>query len=158
MTESDLLEMTPEDFTGEGAARYEDLVDRAREEGTTRFEATFQTAPGADLPVEVRTSMIRFRGDPAFLSVARDNGHPSIRVCDHVSSSRSIPVDNDEHVDVALPIGKLARDPPTAQISTCWTGTQTGNDGDRGLPTDVREFMICRLPTAESLNFHIFGR
>jgi PAS domain S-box-containing protein len=72
-TESELLDMTPQEFVSrEDAKRYDDLSERVEREEAVTFEATMVTNGSEDIPVEIGVSTTQFRGEPALLSVARD--------------------------------------------------------------------------------------
>jgi PAS domain S-box-containing protein len=72
-SESELLEMTPRGIVSRrDAARYDKLIDEAQHEGSVTFEATAVASDGERIPVEVSVARTQYRGDTAFLSVARD--------------------------------------------------------------------------------------
>jgi len=72
-TRAELLSMGPADVAPpEHAARVDERMRKLTEDETLVFESAQVTAGGEEIPVEINASRITYRGEPAFLSVARD--------------------------------------------------------------------------------------
>lgn len=72
-TESEFLSMSPRELdTEEEAEKVGDRIDQIREEGPVVFETVHQSKTGELTPVEISSSHIQYKGEPAILSIARD--------------------------------------------------------------------------------------
>ncbi len=71
--EAELLEMGPEDIDRSmSSEEVERKLKRIREEGNLVFNTTHLTKDGDEVPVEVSNNLIKYEGEEAVLSVARD--------------------------------------------------------------------------------------
>ncbi|MFW5911897.1 MAG: PAS domain S-box protein [Candidatus Hadarchaeota archaeon] len=69
----ELLSMGPMDIdAGLESDFIQELIERMEEDRTQIFETTHRTKEGKEIPVEISSSLIEYRGESAILSVARD--------------------------------------------------------------------------------------
>jgi len=70
---AELLSMDPHDIdVGLPDERIRSLIENMPEDGRQVFETTHRTKDGEEIPVEISSSLVTYRGETAILSVARD--------------------------------------------------------------------------------------
>ena len=72
-TETEFYAMSPRVLdVPEEAQKVGDRLERIRQKGAAVFETVHETKSGTQLPVEISSAMIQYKGGPAVLSIARD--------------------------------------------------------------------------------------
>lgn len=71
--EAEFTSMSPQELdVPEEAGEVPERVERILEEGSAVFETTHETKSGETIPVEISSTEITYKGEPAILSIARD--------------------------------------------------------------------------------------
>ncbi|WP_353633854.1 PAS domain S-box protein [Halobacterium sp. NMX12-1] len=69
----ELLSMSPADIdASHGESEVLELIERLPEDETQVFETVHETSDGREIPVEISSSVVSYRGEAAALSIARD--------------------------------------------------------------------------------------
>ena len=101
----ELLSMEPVDIDPEmDAADVADRVTDFSQEQVVTFETVHETKDGTEIPVEINSTLITYRGEPAILSTARD-------ITERVEREREIERQNERLKGVASVVSHDLRNP-----------------------------------------------